>query len=113
MTTAMRMAEVIPFPKNPHGSFSEAAYSDDILDQIFADPRLDQRIQERIEAQLLTVMYRVQLGDLKSVDDPFDDIYLSELQPDRFNKNSTINIQRFRNIKDVSDTIAFSDEWED
>ncbi len=106
------LAQIIDFPKDPHGTSNRTSYSEDILDQIFNDPRLDQRIQERIEGQLLALAYRERLGALQGVQDSFDDIYLSELTPDSFNKGSIAKIQRMKRIRDLSDSIDFNDEWE-
>ena len=113
MSRAARMAEVIQFPKDPHGSSSKAAYSDDLLDSIFKDPRLGERIQEKIEGQLLALMYRSKIGELREIEDSFDDIYLSELQPDSFRSRTMTEIQKFKSVRDLSAEIRFIDEWED
>ena len=113
MSRVARLAEVIPFPKDPHGSSGNAGYGDDILDSIFEDPRLDSRIQEKIEGQLLALMYRAKLSGLREGEDSFDDIYLSELMPDSLPQKAFSQIQKFSRVKYLSGEISFVDEWED
>ena len=48
-----------------------------------------------------------------TMDNPFDAIYLAELQPDKINPVDVQVLNKFKNIIDLSDTIHFNDEWED
>lgn len=53
------------------------------------------------------------LSGLNTADSPFDAVYISSLTPDPIKDTDLARMRSFASIRDLSDTIAFSDGWDD
>jgi len=76
-------------------------------------PEVKEYLKNIIEAALLDVWVKTQLVTSERTDDPFSSIYLSELKSDRITEFDILNIEKYKNINDLSNTISFDDEWEE
>lgn len=78
------------------------------------DEVVSKRFKQFIEGEILDAYIKRSLWEgLHSIDDPFNAIYISELQPDHINRVDVQNINSYAQIRDLSDTIEFSDGWDD
>ena len=53
------------------------------------------------------------LGVYSQTDDPFDEVYISDLDPDLISRNSISDLMSLSHIKDLSSEIEFKDGWDD
>lgn len=103
-------ADIIQFPNNSAtAGLSPEPQLLDVLDNLQAE----QKLKNIIEAAVFDAWIRTRYQDVGQIDDPFDAIYISELKPDRISQMDVANIVEYSEIIDLSDTIHFSDEWED
>lgn len=70
-------------------------------------------IKQYIEDAIHSALSDIRLKNIHITDDPFDAIYLSQLQPDAVNHNDINTLEKYRGIKDLSSEIFFDDGWDD
>lgn len=104
-------AEIIQFPNSSAATAGLSPESQ--LLNILDNPQAEQRLKNIMEAAVFDAWIRTRYQDVGQIDDPFDAIYISELKPDRISQMDVTNIVEHSQIIDLSDTIHFSDEWED
>lgn len=103
---------VIPFPQGNTSTTSETSI-ESLLSEAIANPETEIRLKGIMEAAVLDAWMKIRLLDVERVDDPFDAIYISELQADPIMSIDINQLQKYANIIDLSNTISFEDEWED
>lgn len=111
--TSTRSATIIPL--YPSGVPSSGSDGGSVLDFFPLDPadQLQQSVKAVIEALVATEYFRRTLKRAERMDDPFDPIYISALQPDPISAGDIAQLARFRDIEDLSDSITFDDGWDD
>lgn len=105
-------SKVIPFRNYGKETRSEATLESMFLD-FLKMPEFEEHLKGMMEAAVINAWIKVRLFDIQSQDDPFDAIYFSELTPDRVTKRAISRFQKYSQIRDLSDTISFVDEWDD
>lgn len=103
---------VIPFPQGNTLSTSETSI-ESLLSEAITNPETEARLKGIMEAAVLNAWIKIRLLDVERVDDPFDAIYISELRADPIVSDDIMQIRRYADIIDLSNTISFEDEWED
>lgn len=106
------MAKVIPL----HQSFdSSSSYesNDQLFPSEITQPGMEKFLKQTIETAVFKAWMMTQFGEIEQQDNPFDAIYFSELKADEINSQVAESISRHYNIVDLSDTLSFSDGWDD
>jgi len=119
MTSQFRMqepfsktADIIPFPLFSTSSASGTNFESFLVDA-FANPEVEKHLKGIVEGAVMDAWVKARMSDLVRIDDPFDAIYISELQADNTDKYDTDRIMQYAKIVDLSSTISFDDEWEE
>jgi len=73
----------------------------------------DQAYKALVEAYAVEAFFRDTILSQIPRSDPFDAIYLSELQPDAIGRCSYERLVEFSSIRDISDQIEFDDGLDD
>jgi hypothetical protein len=103
---------IIPFPQSNASSTSETSI-ESLLSDAIANPETEARLKGIMEAAVLNAWVKIRLLDMEPVDDPFDAIYMSELQADPIIPADISQIIKYADIIDLSNTISIEDDWED
>ncbi len=105
-------ATIIPFPRRyiPETESVPAVF---VAERLPALSDLQDQLKELIESYVAEAYLNTFLEGRIAEDNPFDAVYISELTPDVLDYRDLQLLQRFATIKDLSDTLVFSDDWED
>lgn len=104
---------VVPFPRTDPSSSAGVLSSFPIGKEAFSNPELESRLKQIVEGAVLDAYVKYKLGSFVSADDPFSSIYIAELTPDRISSSDVSILKNYKDIKDLSGTILFSDGWDD
>ena len=110
--SASKTDNVIPFP-NMSTASSSSTNLDSILTDVFTNPEMETHLKSIVEGAVMDAWLKTRFLDFSITDDPFDAIYMSELQSDHISQADTVRILKYSNVIDLSDTISFEDDWED
>ena len=110
--TFSKTADIIPFPLTSTLSTSGTSFESFLVDA-FENPEVEKHLKGIVEGAIMDAWVKARLSDLVRIDDPFDAIYISELQADNTDKYDTDRIMQYAKIIDLSSTISFDDEWEE
>lgn len=110
--TFSKTADIIPFPLTSTLSTSGTNFESFLIDAL-ENPEVEKHLKGIVEGAIMDVWVKARLSDLVRIDDPFDAIYISELQADNTDKYDTDRIMQYAKIIDLSSTISFDDEWEE
>lgn len=110
-TSSTGSTNVVPF-RTPNTAVTNEEYLGNPSNQ-FGSEETDENLKSIIEAAMFEAYMRAKITIPQIDDDPFDAIYISELRSDTISSEVVENIVKFSNIKDLSETISFNDEWED
>lgn len=100
--------------RNKRDSNSTPISFDEILDYIIGNPDFETYLKETVEGIIYSQWATDIASNLRNNDDPFDSIYLADLQPDTINKFNITFLNYISNqIKDKSDEIIINDGWDD
>jgi hypothetical protein len=103
---------VIPFNHSPTSSKMGNSV-ESLLSDALSNPEIETHLKGIVEAAVFEACLKIRLLDVEPYDDPFDAIYISELQADPIISTDINQLQKYANIIDLSNTISFEDEWED
>ncbi len=73
----------------------------------------DLDLKTMYEGYITKMLVEKAQSSVDEVDDPFDAVYLADLEPDRISLRDLNKLEEFSNIIDLSDSIDFDDDWED
>jgi hypothetical protein len=107
-----RASNIYPLPMENTSSRS-GTNLEDLLDDVFSASALENQFKSIVEGAVMEAWLKLRLTDLGPNDDPFDAIYISELQADNINDSDIKRVLKYSQISDISNTITFMDEWED
>lgn len=105
-------ADIIPFPPTITSPASGTNFASLLVDA-FTNPEVEKHLKGIVEGVIMDAWVKARLSDFVRIDDPFDAIYISELQADNTDKYDTARIMQYSKIVDLSSTISFDDEWEE
>jgi hypothetical protein len=111
---ATQYKNVFPIDTFRDGTSSPTIDINEIITQIFDSKEFEMGVKNMVESHIIAKWY----SDLiyrktETVDNPFDAVYLADLEPDIVNNQDIVSIQTFSGIKDLSGTIQFNDGWDD
>jgi hypothetical protein len=108
--------KIYPFP-GPSYSLTSGESPEELVKKAVVDafsiPEVEKHLKGIVEGVVMDAWVKSKFEESNIYDDPFDAIYLSELKPDEVHKSDVDVITKCSNIVDLSDTIAFDDEWDD
>jgi hypothetical protein len=105
-------ARVIPFPQTSVPQMLEPSI--DWIELLRNSQSTAESLKSVIEAAVLNAYVRTQISaPAAAIDNPFDPVYISELQPDHITPADRSAMRRRDSIVDLSDSISFADGWDD
>ncbi len=110
--TRIKGHRIIPFRQSIRSSTSSIS-TDETLNDVFSDPAAGNFLKQIVEVAVMDALIKAELANHGVSDDPFDAIYISELKADNIHVHDITKVIRAANIRDLSDSISFDDEWED
>lgn len=99
---------VVEFPRSQ--AFSS---SSQITPTQFCDALTLRNIRSIIESRVIQNYLELKSRQGTMSESPFGSIYISELSPDQICPTVMSQLIAFKDIKDLSETIEFDDEWDD
>jgi hypothetical protein len=105
---------VVPF-RRASGETTHSFFINDLIKTIFDAPEFGDKMKEFIEGYIMDISIKNKEQSLypSILDNPFDAIYLADLQPDAIPLHTIFNLDSLSNIRDLSNTISFNDDWGD
>ena len=103
---------LIPFPASEPSQSSQSSITTTMIDEIFANPQFDQKLQTALEGRVWNKWIR-SLSNLLADDDPFGAVYLADLKPDVIPWQTVSTLRSLYHVKDLSDSISFDDGLDD
>ncbi|KFO68001.1 hypothetical protein ER57_07210, partial [Smithella sp. SCADC] len=85
----------------------------DLINELLSEPEFEEKLQDRVDRYIADYLLNLKLSSQPFIDDPFDAVYLADLQPDIIYIKTIDEFNLLKNIIDLSDTISFKDEWDD
>ena len=111
---ATQYANVFPISTFRDGTTSPTIDINEIITQIFENKEFELGVKNMVESQIIARSYLDSIyKKTEPVDNPFDAVYLSDLEPDTINDRDILTLQSFAGIQDRSDTIHFNDGWDE
>ena len=102
----------VSYYKRPEAS-SSGLLSSAVLEAIFDTPQFEEAVSQIVESEVANNLLRQSML-IKDKSNPFDSIYLSELEPDSVHQLfASVETDAARTITDLSDTIMFNDGLDD
>lgn len=111
-TTEETQSVVVPIHRDQRnlGFDSKPPYS---WNAFFSGQALESHLKSILDGLVLDAYIKDRFQTFGNADDPFDAIYISELRPDQVTRQEIEQLEQYQEIVDISDTIGFSDYWED
>lgn len=88
-------------------------FSEDVITKLMSETEFEEKLKDMVEGYIADYLLNQNLTLQSFIDDPFDAIYLADLQPDSINMSTSNELNSLKNIVDLSDTISFNDGWDD
>ena len=111
--TASSYDDVVPLFRDQSSLSDSRANVESLLVRSLIDKQVEARLKDLIEGAVMDVYVRTQFADFEVLENPFDPIYISDLQADPVTKQDIDKIICHSKIIDLSDTLSFNDEWDD
>lgn len=103
--------KIFYFPKTK--SVDETS-KDSILNFLIGNPNFEDYLKDFIEGVIMNESKILTSSSLVTKDDPFDPIYIAELQPDKLYKDDILCIENLASkIVDKSHLLFIDDGWDD
>lgn len=105
-------ATIIPFPSKNDFATNQFPVQR-IIQDVLSHPDLENRIEEMIKSRIIELRVSDIQKSTESLTNPFDAIYLLNLEPDILFVEDRAIISRYATIEDLSDSISFNDNFEE
>jgi hypothetical protein len=112
-STATTPCKVIPFQDIRQFYANTPDTTPSFVWEVLSHPEFAARLKEEVESAVLEALLVERVKSTAKVDDPFDSIYISALQPDSIEPVDIAKLGRFANIVDLSQELEIADGWDD
>lgn len=103
--------KLFPGTKLVDGS-TRSFFSERVIKTLLSEPIFEDKLKDLVEGYIADYLLDINLPLQSLIDDPFDAVYLADLQPDSIDISTTNELNSLK-ILDMSDTISFNDGWDD
>lgn len=85
-----------------------------VINAILSNPKFEQLLKEYMEVSIYSNYLKLLSGSVLKTDDPFDSIYIADLEPDEVSIDATKMLMSIaKRIEDRSSQIFFNDGLDD
>lgn len=97
--------------RSPPEAQESSSFATEVMDEILSNTAFSENIKLIVEGKVAEVIMQILMSrSNKLMDDPFDPIFLYDLQPDEI--SDTTFLSAYSHIQDISDEIEFDDGWD-
>ncbi len=88
-------------------------FSEDVISKLLSEPEFEEKLKDLVEGYIADYLLNLNLLSQSIIDDPFDAVYIADLQPDSTHISTTNELNSLKNIVDLSESISFNDGLDD